>query len=100
MIKIIKVTGNSLSPFFFPGDYVITYLTPWTIKKLQSGDTIVFNHLDLGTLIKKITSINFRQQWVTVSGTHPDSIDPELIGPVRFQDVIGKVIFHINNPRF
>ncbi len=99
MISIIKVTGNSLSPFFLPGDFAVTIKTPWMSKKLQAGDIIVFNHSKFGVLVKKITSIDTSKQFLVVSGTHPDSIDPKTIGSVNIRDVIGKVIWHIKNPR-
>ncbi len=99
MINIIKVTGNSLSPFFLPGDYVITVKASWVLNNLKVGNVIVFNHLDYGVLVKIITSIDPVKQIVIVSGTHPDSIDSKTFGPVKFQEVSGKVIWHIKKPR-
>ena len=99
MISIIKVTGNSLSPFFLPGDFVITIKTSWMFKKLQVGNIIVFNHIDYGVLIKKITSIDSAQQLLVVSGTHAGSIDSKTLGTINFHEVIGKVIWHIKKSR-
>ncbi len=99
MIKIIKVTGNSLSPFFLSGDFVITIKTPWIVKKLQVGDIIIINHLEHGVLVKKIISIDPVKQLIVVSGTHPKSIDSKTFGPVNFQEVTGKVIWHIKKTR-
>jgi len=99
MINIIKVTGNSLSPFFLPGDFVITVKTSWIVKNLQVGHVIIFNHSDYGVLVKKISSIDPVKQLIVVSGTHPESIDSKTFGPVNFKDITGKVIWHIKKPR-
>jgi len=99
MINIIKVAGNSLSPFFLPGDFIITIKTSRILKNLQVGNVIVFNHSDYGVLIKKINSIDPENQLIFVSGTHPESIDSKAFGPVNFQEVSGKVIWHIKKPR-
>ena len=69
------------------------------LKKLQVGNIIVFNHIDYGVLVKKITSIDPAQQLLVVSGTHSESIDSKVFGPINFHEVTGKVIWHIKKPR-
>jgi len=59
MLKIIKVTGSSLSPFFLPGDYVL----------------------------------------VNTYRSHENSISSHKLGFIPYSDLIGKVIFHIKQPR-
>ena len=69
------------------------------LKKLQVGNIIVFNHIDYGVLVKKITSIDPAQQLLVVSGTHSESIDSKVFGPINFHEVTGKVVWHIKKPR-
>ena len=99
MIKIIKVTGESLSPFFLPGDYVITRKSKLFFKDFRSDDFIVFTHPILGLLIKKILEIDPIDNTFQVAGTHPSSINSSKLGKVHPEDIVGKVIWHIKKPR-
>lgn len=96
MLKIIKVTGNSLSPFFLPGDYVLVWSAPRRFDQLAQGDFIVFDHIEFGRLIKKIVQNDPGQRSIQVEGIHPDSISGQVLGKIFYKDVLGKVIrrFH------
>ena len=99
MIKIIKVTGNSLSPSLLPGDYVLILKHfPFT-KLYDPGDILVLNHSEYGLLIKKTISADPIQGVYEVGGTHPLSKDSNSLGLINHQDVIGKVIYQIKKPR-
>lgn len=93
MCRIIKVTGESLTPLFEEGDFVLVLKIPFL--SLNSGDTIVFRHDTYGTMIKQIEDISPRNGTVRVIGTHPRSQDSRSFGPVARKDIIGKVIWHI-----
>ena len=93
MIKIIKVTGNSLSPLFFPGDFVLIWRVPGRFNKLSSGDFIVFDHEEFGLLIKRIINNNAAERFIEIEGIHPDSITSKKMGRIPYQNIIGKV-FH------
>ena len=99
MINLIKVTGNSLSPIFLPGDYVIILKCGFLMKKFQPGTTIVFNHQEHGLLIKKIRSYNSSTRSYEAGGTNQLSVSSESLGLISHKDVIGKVLFHIKKPR-
>ena len=99
MFKIIKVTGNSLSPFFLPGDFVLLYTGRGISTKIQSGDTVVFDHSDHGQLIKTVLTNDRENQLLKVSGLHPDSITSQKLGPIHYRSIIGKVLLHIKKPR-
>jgi signal peptidase I len=98
MLKVIKVTGTSLSPFFLPGDYVIISKKNLIHRKFHLGDFIVFNHDHFGLLIKKIQAISSDQESFEVAGSHPDSLDSSTLGVIAQGDVLGKVVWHIRNP--
>ena len=98
MLKIIKVTGNSLSPFFLSGDFVLISTSHRQFKNLQEGDSVVFSHPEYGRLIKIIV-INFPDsEYLKVTGIHKDSISSQKLGSVPYSDLIGRVIFHIKKP--
>jgi nickel-type superoxide dismutase maturation protease len=94
MIKFIKVTGDSLSPAYKEGDYVMLVTVPFF--SFKRGDTIVFRQPQYGTMIKNIDSIDSDK--IFVVGTHPRSTDSRQFGPIQRGDVVGKVIWHIKKP--
>ena len=98
MIKIIKVTGESLSPFFLPGDYVLIGKCALLFGPIKIGDIVVFLHPVFGLLIKEVTSVNQDSHVISLKGSHSHSLDSDQIGPVTLSEVQGKVIFHVKNP--
>jgi len=98
MLKILKVTGNSLSPSFYPGDFVIILRRSLFSQAFQPGDYIVFDHSEYGLLIKKISEHNRTKDHYVVHGTHHLSINSDQLGPISSSVVLGKVLWHIKNP--
>ena len=71
MLRMIKVTGESLSPLFLEGDYVLITTIPFMICKIKPGDTIVFQHPFYGMLIKQVESASPDQGSISVIGLIP-----------------------------
>jgi len=95
MLNIIKVTGNSLSPFFLPGDYVLVRNYRPGYKNLRVGNFVVFQHSEFGRLIKQVHTIYPETKTLKVVGSHEKSISSHKLGLIPYSDLIGKVIFHI-----
>jgi nickel-type superoxide dismutase maturation protease len=95
MIQILKVTGESLSPFFLEGDFVVVSKIPFVLRKIKAGDIVVFRHPVYGTMIKKVEHITPDGEEILVLGTQPESIDSRQFGPVRRRQLVGKVVWHI-----
>lgn len=98
MLRIHKVTGDSMSPDFREGDFVVLTTGPFFLKRLKIGDVIIFKHKLYGMLIKRIASINPETAEVYVKGTRPDSLDSRRLGAIRHDAIRGKVIAHISKP--
>jgi nickel-type superoxide dismutase maturation protease len=98
MFRMIKVTGESLSPLFHEGDYVFITTIPFVVNRVKTGDTILFRHPAYGTLIKQVERVDAEQDSLSVIGTHPNSVDSRRFGPIRREDVIGKVLWHFPKP--
>jgi signal peptidase I len=98
MLQILKVTGNSLSPAFNEGDFVLAAKIPFIISGLRPGDVIVFHYPALGTLIKRIDYVSPGGDDLYVIGTQENSVDSRQFGPIKKRDVTGKVIWHIRKP--
>lgn len=95
MIQILKVTGESLSPFFLEGDFVVVSKIPFVLRKIKAGDIVVFRHPVYGTMIKKVERISPDGEEIFVLGTHAESTDSRQFGPLRRSQLTGKVIWHI-----
>ena len=97
MLKILKVTGNSLSPFFLPGDFILVWRAPRRFPKLVQGDFVVFDHVEYGVMVKRVITNDPHRKVLQVEGTHPDSLSTQKIGAVSYRDLIGKVL-HRSRP--
>lgn len=93
MLRLFKVTESSLYPAYQDGDFVLISKIPILFGRLKPGDTVVFRHPVYGTLIKQVQSLDGGE--LRVIGLVEESIDSRVFGPIRVQDVIGKVIWHI-----
>lgn len=92
MFRILRVTGDSLSPDFQEGDFVVLATSPF-LSSLKPGDVVVFEHATYGTLIKRVTHALPGE--VYVAGTHEHSLDSRRLGPIERSTIRGKVIWHI-----
>ena len=98
MLRLIKVTENSLTPLYQDGDYVLTSRVPILFGALKPGDAVVFRHEIYGTLIKIIERLDRARDEISVMGLHENSVDSRRFGPIHSGDIVGKVIGHIRKP--
>ncbi len=98
MLHLIKVAGDSLSPVYNDGDFVLIAKIPVFFLKFRAGDTVVFTLPYYGQLIKKIDHISEDGTQIFVIGFHENSVDSRQFGPISKKDIRGKVIWHIRKP--
>ena len=98
MLRLIKVSGDSLSPEYQEGDFVIISKIPFFFNDLVPGDTVVFHHPLYGIMIKRVERIEPDGEHVFVMGSHPNSVDSRQFGSLRKRSLLGKVIWHIRRP--
>lgn len=103
MCRILKVTGDSLSPLFEEGDFVFTIKIPFfnvfNCNILRQGDIIIISHPYYGRLIKMIKWLTPDGNQIYVIGTNPNSTDSRTFGLVERKWVQGKVFWQIRKPR-
>ena len=92
MIKLVKVTGNSMSPTLVDGDYVLIR-KPRRQRKLTLGLIYVINHSELGRIIKRLGDMKHDRCFFI--GDNPSSTPSTVIGAVESSRVIGQVIWVI-----
>jgi signal peptidase I len=98
MVRFLKVIGDSMTPEYKEGDFVITIAPPFLFQFLKAGDVIAFAHGNYGLLIKRIRELDRDSKEVSVEGTQENSLDSRRLGPIRKTAVIGKVIAHFPKP--
>ena len=98
MLKLLKVSGDSLSPKYQDGDFVLIAKIPVLFNRLKPGDVIVFCHDYFGSMIKEVDAISEDGESLFVLGTHENSIDSIELGPIHKTAVEGRVIWHIRRP--
>jgi signal peptidase I len=94
MLKLLKIVGDSLTPDFEHGDFVLLSKIPFIFRSPFPGDVVAFHQPGYGLLIKRIQSVNPDGEF-NVTGTRPESVDSRVFGAVRQADMIGKVVWHI-----
>ena len=99
MLRLLKVSGQSLSPKYNEGDFVIVSKIPFFFAPLKAGDVVAFHQPGYGTMIKLVEHVNQDSGELLVIGTQPDSVDSRVFGAVRQKDVFGKVIWHVAKPQ-
>ena len=97
MVRILRIEGCSLEPDFRDGDYVLVSKIPLLIRPARQGDVVAFRKLPYGLLIKRVEYLT-PQGELFVLGTHAASVDSLQFGPIRRQDLLGKVIGHVKKP--
>lgn len=95
MLRLLKVSGDSLSPVFKNGDFVLVAKIPLLFKALHRGDIIAFHHDIYGTMIKQIEAVSINGESIRVTGFNQYSVDSTQFGSISRDAVIGKVIWHI-----
>lgn len=99
MLRLLKVTGNSLSPRFQEGDFVIVSKIPFFFAPARPGDVVALRQPGYGTLIKLVESVDADRGELTVTGTQPGSLDSRVFGPISNTALVGKVIWHVSKPK-
>jgi len=94
MLRLLKVTGNSLTPEYQEGDFVFISKIPFLFVQPSPGDIIAFHQPGYGFLIKRIQQVASDGS-LNVVGTQPESIDSRIFGSIKREDLLGKVIWHI-----
>ena len=92
---MLKVTGESLSPFFVQGDYVLVVKIPFVMRRLKPGDVIVFRHPAYGVMIKRLERLSENGEEFFVLGSHPESNDSRSFGSIPRRWVQGRVIWRL-----
>lgn len=98
MIRLLRVSGDSLLPEYRDGDFVVVSKIPYLFFAVRPGDVVAFTHKTYGIMIKVVGGVTPGGDGITVLGTQVGSVDSRTFGPIRRRDVLGRVIWHIRRP--
>ena len=92
-ISLFKVEGNSMSPTVPDQSFVLAIKTA---KIIATKSLLIINHISYGKILKKLVKIDDNKK-LWFEGENLSSVSKEMIGPVKSENVIGKVIFVIKS---
>jgi nickel-type superoxide dismutase maturation protease len=98
ILSILRVAGDSLSPFLNHGDYILTGRLPGWARRVRAGDIVVFQHPHYGAMVKRVQSISADGDGLFVVGEHPDSFDSRSFGSIPHRWVTGKMLAAFRRP--
>lgn len=98
MCRLLRITGNSLYPFCREGDFVLVSKISLYLRPIKSGDIVVFKRPPFGILIKRVDHVLPGGEEVFVLGTDALSMDSRRFGPIKVQELQGRVVFHVKKP--
>ncbi len=96
MLRVFRVSGDSLSPLYRDGDFVMVSNLPLHTRRLEPGDVVAFRKHPYGVMLKRIDRYNLNDGTLFVIGYHPASIDSRRFGLLEAGQVLGKVVWHIS----
>jgi len=89
VLKLFKITGNSLYPFYKDGQRVLCRKV-FKNTKIQLNDILIFEKNNHGLVIKRVVSIENNKYFV--KGTDAFSVDSRNFGLISHSDVKYKSI--------
>ncbi len=94
MLKIIKVTGESMEPEYRDGDFVLIIKLPFFHLFLKAGRDVVFRKAPYGLMIKRILKVNENKTLNLKSLNADKGLAEERLREVPFDSVQGVVVYH------
>ncbi len=92
MLKILKVTGNSMADKYLDGDFVLILKSPFFKYFLKENKDLVFKREPFGVMIKSIVKIDKKMMTIDVKSLNKSGLDSKYLKDVPYSDVIGIVI--------
>lgn len=89
MIKLFRISGDSLYPLYKDGDLVIA-MRPNYCLHVKPLDIVIFRRKGVGVMIKQVSSIKNAE--VFVEGTSIDSLDSRVFGTISLKEIGYKVV--------
>lgn len=93
---LFKVTGDSMRPHFYAGDYIVTFRRRH--DRFKIGQVVVVDHPSLGPIVKRIVALDHNGQALLAGDNSMQSTSTEAMGRIPMTQIKGRVITHIRRP--
>ncbi|ODC04253.1 hypothetical protein BFW38_12650 [Terasakiispira papahanaumokuakeensis] len=93
---LFKVTGESMRPHFYAGDYIVTFRR--RRSRFKVGQVVVVDHPSLGPIVKRLIALDQYGQVLLAGDNSAQSTSTEEMGPAAITQIKGRVIAHIRRP--
>ncbi|WP_363323506.1 S24/S26 family peptidase [uncultured Pseudoteredinibacter sp.] len=90
MLKIFKITGNSMSPRFNDGDYLLLFTL---YQKSRPGQFLVYDHPTIGPIFKQVCEVTEGGSFYLKS-LNSAGVSSEDIGLCQTENIIGRMLWH------
>tara|TARA_B100000482_G_C12458203_1_gene239822 strand:- start:330 stop:602 length:273 start_codon:yes stop_codon:yes gene_type:complete len=90
VINLHRVRGSSMTPNFYENDIVLSFRY---FRSLKVNDVILINIPKIGTVIKRIKSINGKE--LSITGDNMEYSSEIYNKKYKTNDVLGKVLFKL-----
>ncbi len=88
MFSLFQVEGDSMSPAYSSGDYL---LLRHFFRRLKVGERVVVDHAVYGLIVKEIADVS-PEQGIKLTGTNTASVSSEKMGWCEQKQIVGKVV--------
>ncbi|WP_363322346.1 S24/S26 family peptidase [uncultured Pseudoteredinibacter sp.] len=92
MLKIFKITGNSMSPRFNDGDYLLLFTLR---RKPRPGQFLVYDHPEIGPIFKQVGEVT-QGGGLYLKSLNSAGVSSEDIGQCQTENIIGRMLWHFS----
>ena len=68
-------------------------------SRIAKESLLIIDHKNYGKILKKLVKVDDNKK-LWFEGENLSSVSKEMIGPIKFENVIGKVVFVVKNRDF
>ncbi len=68
-------------------------------SRIAKKSLLIIDHINYGKILKKLVKVDDNKN-LWFEGENLSSVSKEMIGPIKFEEVIGKVVFVVKNRDF
>ncbi|MEM7542277.1 MAG: S24/S26 family peptidase [Pseudomonadota bacterium] len=91
ILRLFKVTGDSMRPVYVPGDYLL--VSRYWFRKPRVGDDVVGRSRSQGLVLKRVSDVD--GQAVKLAGLNALSATSESLGDFKHKDILGRVFLRV-----
>lgn len=97
MLKLYKVSGNSMRPALFAGQYILSEQLSYFFRNPAIGEVVILKSQICGRKLVKRIAVVKNGSYFVVGDNPENSLDSRNFGPVKKEDILARVCYNFNN---